>query len=305
MKLKYFVLPFLCAAMLSCGHSTESALNTKDETTTAELQLSRTMETNNHIPSNTSADTTAINSDHVYNGSQPIVDWDKKIIKTATIQIECKLYRSYNQQLHALVKQYGGWLASESEVQEPNRINNTVSIKVPVAQFEDLLIAINGLDGKTLQKNIVTEDVTGQVVDTKGRIAVRKEMRDKYMNMLNRTSKMEDVLQVQSKIDDIHEEIEMAATRLESLQHQSAYSTVNINFYQLLDVAPVDEDAVKTPGFGSRILSAAANGGSWIADLFVGLVSIWPLLLAGALAIYFIRKKAWQTATIKNKDVVS
>ena len=221
------------------------------------------------------------------------------------MQIECKLYRSYNQQLHALVKQYGGWLASESEVQEPNRINNTVSIKVPVAQFEDFLITINGLDGKTLQKNIATQDVTGQVVDTKGRIAVRKEMRDKYMNMLNRTSKMEDVLQVQSKIDDIHEEIEMAATRLESLQHQSAYSTVNINFYQLLDAASLNEDAVKMPGFGSRILSAAANGGSWVVDLFVGLVSIWPLLLAGALVIYFIRKKAWQTATIKNKDVVS
>ena len=127
------------------------------------------------------------------------MDWGRKIIKTATIQ-ECKQYKTYNQQLNVLVKQYGGWPAGEPEGQEPDRINNSLSIKVPVAQFEDVLVAINGLDCKTLQKNITAGDVTGQVVDTKGRIAFLKEMRDKYMNMymnmLGRTSKKQDVMQV-------------------------------------------------------------------------------------------------------------
>ena len=127
------------------------------------------------------------------------MDWGRKIIKTATIQ-ECKQYKTYNQQLNVLVKQYGGWPAGEPEGQEPDRINNSLSIKVPVAQFEDVLVAINGLDCKTLQKNITAGDVTGQVVDTKGRIAFLKEMRDKYMsmymNMLDRTSKKQDVMQV-------------------------------------------------------------------------------------------------------------
>ena len=101
------------------------------------------------------------------------MDWGRKIIKTATIQ-ECKQYKTYNQQLNVLVKQYGGWPAGEPEGQEPDRINNSLSIKVPVAQFEDVLVAINGLDCKTLQKNITAGDVTGQVVDTKGRIAFSK-----------------------------------------------------------------------------------------------------------------------------------
>ena len=305
MKLTYFVLPFLCAAMLSCGNSS-SQYSATDSTAVLDALSrkldSKTEETIAGIQSIQTTDTSGSFNETIVSGSKPVDDWDKKIIKTATIQTECKVYKTYNQQLHVLVKQYGGWLASESEVQEPNRINNAISIKVPVAQFEDLLIAINNLDGKTIQKNIATQDVTDQVIDTKGRIAVKKEMRDKYMNMLDRTSKMNDVLQVESKIDGIHEEIEMAATRLESLQHQSAYSTVNINYYQLIDV-PIADNAIETPGIGSRILAAATVGASWLFDLLIGVISIWPLLLVFVVVFYYVRKRHFRSIEVKSKNL--
>ena len=305
MKLTYFVLPFLCAAMLSC--SSNSSQSSSTDSTAVLDALSRKIDSKNEetiagIQSIQSTDTSGSFNETIVSGSKPVDDWDKKIIKTATIQTECKVYKTYNQQLHVLVKQYGGWLASESEVQEPNRINNAISIKVPVAQFEDLLIALNNLDGKTIQKNIATQDVTDQVIDTKGRIAVKKEMRDKYMNMLDRTSKMNDVLQVESKIDGIHEEIEMAATRLESLQHQSAYSTVNINYYQLIDV-PIADNAIETPGIGSRILAAATVGASWLFDLLIGVISIWPLLLVFVVVFYYVRKRHFRSIEVKSKNL--
>jgi uncharacterized iron-regulated membrane protein len=94
---------------------------------------------------------------------------------------------------------------------------------------------------------------------------------------------MEEVLQVQNSVNNIQEEMESAAGRIQSLSHQSAYSTINLSFYEPVSgyTAP-DEN----PSFLTRISNAFKTGGSWIADLFVGLISIWPLLLVVS-GIYF------------------
>ena len=205
------------------------------------------------------------------------------------MQTECKAYKLYNQQLHALVKQYGGWIAAESEVQQPERMNNTVSVKIPVPQFDELVTAIGALDGKLLEKQITTQDVTGQMTDTKARIDARKQVREKYMEFLKQSKTMDDVLKVHSEINDVHEEIEVASSSLQSLQHQSSFSTVNINFYQLLDAS--DGGASEKPGFGSRLLSAVLNGGSWLLDVLVGLMNIWPLIIAGGLFFFYLKRK--------------
>lgn len=303
MKLKYFVLAFFCTACLSCGQNTTSSTDVADKTIiTEEQEINLNDKARKLITS--SADTAGLGAkDKLYNGTNPVIDWDKRIIKTATIETACNVYKTYNQQLHALVKQYGGWIAAESEASQLNRINNTMSIKVPVMQFEDMLTAVANLDGKTIQKNIVTEDVTGQVVDTKGRVELRKEMRDKYISMLKQTGKMDDMLKVQSRIDNIHEEIEMAATRLQALQHQSAYSTVNINYYQLIDVAPTNDES-KGSGFISRVGAAAISGGSWVAELFIGLISIWPLVLVGCAILYYLRRQS-RLSRVDNKHHAS
>ncbi|MEP7256725.1 MAG: DUF4349 domain-containing protein, partial [Ferruginibacter sp.] len=118
---------------------------------------------------------------------------------------------------------------------------------------------------------------TGEVVDTRSRLEAKKQMRIKYLEFLKQSKNMEEVLQVQNEINSIQEEIESAAGRVEYLSHQSAYSTINLTFYQPINgYRPSDG----TPSFFTRVTGAFKTGAGWIADLFVGLISIWPLLLA-------------------------
>jgi ABC-type amino acid transport system permease subunit len=95
------------------------------------------------------------------------------------------------------------------------------------------------------------------------------------------------VLQVQGEVNNIQEEIESAAGRVEFLSHQSSFSTINLTFFQpLAGYKPADD----SPGFLTRLSNAFKTGSAWIADLFVGLISIWPLLLLIA-GLYFGWKK--------------
>ena len=204
------------------------------------------------------------------------IDWDKKIIKTATLKLEVKDFKSYNDVVHKTVKQFGGYIAQEEQNLSPEKTETVISIKVPVEEFETMMNQLPGSDVNVMERKITTEDVTGEVVDTKSRLEAKKEVRLKYLDFLKQSKNMEEVMQVQNEINGIQEAIESAAGRVAYLSHQSAFSTINLTFYQPINGYKPSDGA---PSFLTRLSSAFKSGGNWVADLFVTLISIWPLLL--------------------------
>ena len=225
------------------------------------------------------------------------IDWDKKIIKTATMKLEVKNFNGYNETVHKTVKQFGGYIAQEENNLTDEKSETTISIKVPVDQFEDMMNQLPGADVKVLERKIMTEDVTGQIVDTRSRLEAKKQMRLKYLEFLKQSKNMEEVLQVQGEINSIQEEIEAAAGRVEYLSHQSVFSTINLTFYEPLPGYKPDNGA---PSFLSRVSNAFQTGGKWCTELFVGLISIWPLLLLIIAGIILLkRSRSAKTVEVK------
>ena len=102
---------------------------------------------------------------------------------------------------------------------------------------------------------------------------------------------MEEILSVQSEINGIQEEIESAAGRIEYLGHSSTFSTINLTYYQVLNSSAKDTD---NPSFGTKLNNAFRTGWSWVGDLFVGLVSIWPLFLLAFIAFIIYKRMKLQ-----------
>ena len=222
-------------------------------------------------------------------GQNPVVnpDWDKKIIKNASINLEVKDYKVYYTSLREKVRSFGGYIAQEEQTQSEYNIQNNLSIKVPVDQFDNAVFQLTQNVEKLNEKKITSQDVTTEFVDTKSRMESKKQVRQKYLDLLKQAKNMEEILSVQSEINGIQEEIESAAGRIEYLSHSSTFSTINLTYYQVLNPsAKIDEN----PNFGTKLGIAFRNGGNWVVDLFVGLVSIWPLLLAVFAGIILYRK---------------
>ncbi len=217
-----------------------------------------------------------------------LTDWDKKIIKTATLKLEVKDFQHYNELVHQTVKKFGGYIAQEEQNLSEEKTETSISIKVPVDQFETMMNQLPGADVKILERKITTEDVTGEVVDVKSRLQTKMKMRLKYLDFLKQSKNMEEVLQVQNEINEIQEAIEAAAGRVEYLTHQSAMSTINLSFYQPINGYQPSDGA---PSFLTRVTDAFKNGGKWIADVLIGLISLWPLLLIVLGGMFIFKKK--------------
>lgn len=218
----------------------------------------------------------------------PRVDWDKKIIKTANLQVEVADYKKYNVLVRAAIKAAGGYVANEEQNESEYKIENTVTLKVPVDQFDEAVAALTPGQEKIRMKKITAEDVTGEVVDTRSRLEAKKQVRLRYLDLLRQAKNMEEILQVQNDINDLQENIEAAVGRVQYLMHSAAFSTIQLSFYQVLNPTAVNNDV--PPGFGKRVLDGLGAGLAWIGELLILLVTLWPLWAVVAILWWLVRK---------------
>jgi hypothetical protein len=224
------------------------------------------------------------------------INWDKKIVKTATLNAEVKDYKAFSTGLYEKVRSYGGYVSNERQNQTEYKIENSMTIRLPVDRFDE---AMNGLlAGATAinEKTVSSEDLTGEFVDGRSRLEAKKQVRLRYLDLLKQAKNMAEILEVQQEINAIQEEIETVNGRLNSINHSSAMSTIHFTFYQVLDPALANQQT-KDNSFFSRLTNAFSNGWQWLSSLLIGLLSLWPLALM-AIPVFYVVKKRWKKKAV-------
>jgi hypothetical protein len=291
MKVKYFVaILFIAFLFHACNKAN------KDSASTKEITLDDIKQEDKAINQEQEMNRTPMDSTTFQTGGQkqkeqpsPRINWDKKIIRTAQLSIEVKDYKTYSNSLNTLVKKFGGYIATEQEIKQDERIENRVTIKVPVAEFQELMNAINNSGEKITDRQISSEDVTTEVIDTKSRIEAKKEIRQRYLDFLKQAKSMQDILSIQSEINEVQEEIEMAAGRVEYLNHSAAYSTIELYYYQILKASAINDK----PTFGNKISEAFKGGWEVLKDLLVVMVTIWPIWIISITIFFFYKRRKY------------
>jgi hypothetical protein len=220
--------------------------------------------------------------------STPNTDWDKKIIKTGTLAIETDNYQQYNNQIHQLVKTWEAYIAGEQENSSDYKIENVLTIKIPVQYFDEAVLQLSSsAPGKLLTKQVTAQDVTAEYSDTRARMETKKRIRLRYLDMLQKAKNMEEVLQVEREINALQEQIEGGEGRIKYLGHSAAYSTIHLTFFQVLNVKAADAEK---PSFGTRMLAAMTDGLWWFGELIILLFTLWPVWIGLGSIILVVRQ---------------
>ena len=216
-------------------------------------------------------------------------DWNKQLIKNAVLEMYVNDAKSSGNAIKEAVRSTGGYIASASEVQMSSQIKNEMVIRVPREKFDELLDRLSGSADSVSQKNITSEDVSEEFIDTKARMQAKEKVKDRYYDFLNQARNIEEILKVENEIRTLQEEIESAAGRINYIQHQSALSTIRLTFFQQLGLKPEPQNEY---AFWKALKDSALDGWLMVQSLIIVLVKIWPLwLLGGAIWMVLTRKK--------------
>lgn len=211
-----------------------------------------------------------------------------KVIKTANISVETEDYLTSIQRMRQAVKDCGAYISSENETNYSYRKGNTLSIRVEADKFEKLVDLLVADEEKVLNKTINAVDVSEEFVDIQARLKAKKEVEQRYLELLKQARTIEEILEIENHVRIIREEIDAKEGRLKFLKDQVAYSTISISVYQNFD--DLYEDS-----FGDKSGDALAGGWEGFKMVLVVILYMWPLWLAAlialALIIFIIRKR--------------
>ncbi|MBT9395475.1 DUF4349 domain-containing protein [Hymenobacter sp. NST-14] len=218
----------------------------------------------------------------------------RKLIYHARVRVKVADLPRANQHVDTLLRAVGAYVESVSEVREDAEWRHEVTIRVAPARFQAVLSGLEpGRLGTVESKQLTTEDVTAQHADITARLASKRALEQRYLELLKKATKVADMLEIEQKMGEIREEVEATESRLRTLNDEVGYSTIRLTYYQPLSQPRPDAPVLS---FGSRLLASFYRGWELLTDLVLGLVGAWPLLVlaAGTLALlrFWWRRRA-------------
>ena len=154
----------------------------------------------------------------------------RKIIVNSTMRLEVKDLRSAYLEAGALVRSFGGFLA-ESNINDTGGDSATASLRlrVPASRHDDLVVALRALGGgRVLKESTTATEVTAQYTDLESRLRNYQRSEAQYQELLKQAKTVDEILNVQSRLDSVRGQIEQAQGQLNLLGNQVDFATVTL-----------------------------------------------------------------------------
>ena len=200
---------------------------------------------------------------------------DRKLITTASLEVEVISLDEALTALKQLVDKSGGFFAGKTVTQEEGWRSAQVTIRVPADHFAALHEGAVGL-GTVKHDEQQAEDVTRQWQDLEARLRIRKQEEQSLLNLLSKQARLSDLLDVEKRLWEVREQIEVSEGELRYLRDQVALATLTVNLHEQV---PVGVGKLGRWNLGYHFLRACYALGTAFRGLIVGLEYV---LIAGA-----------------------
>lgn len=208
---------------------------------------------------------------------------EQRIIKTGEITLEVGNVAEILGRVRALASGLGGHVGSS----QAGTLDESASLtlRVPADRFDELLTRLHELeDVEVLSEWTSEEDVTREVVDLAARISNLEASEATYRVLLERAERIDDVLAVQARLDQVRGEIEQLEGQLQAIEGQADLSTLSVILVPRGQPVAAAHAAWDPGGQLEAAFAALVGLAQGIGDALIWLVVVWlPVLLLLAL----------------------
>ncbi|WP_276366720.1 DUF4349 domain-containing protein [Chryseolinea sp. H1M3-3] len=124
--------------------------------------------------------------------------------------------------------------------------------------------------------------MTEEFIDVEARLKTKKDLELRYRDLLKFAKTVEEMLSIESQMEDVRSNIESMEGRLNYLRNQVALSTITLSYF---------ETTAADFGFASKLITSLKNGWDNFMVLIIALVSIWPFIILSAIIVYILIRR--------------
>lgn len=210
----------------------------------------------------------------------------QKIIKEASLRFETNDLQDTFNQIQAAIAANKASIQNDSEGKDYDNVYRNLTVRVPSQNFDAFINAISKGVSYFERKDISSQNVTEQYIDLTSRLNTKRKLEERYLQILQKATKISEILEIEKQISAIREEIEAKEGQLKYLESRVSESTVTIEFYKII----AQKEGVKT-SYGSKIWTAIQSGFFSLSEFLISLISLWPFIILFCVIAYFIRRR--------------
>lgn len=156
---------------------------------------------------------------------------DRKLVRTASIELLVKNPQETLEKLRALSERTGGFLVKSQTNGAQDATSVSLTIRVPAASFEEVRAGIGKLALRVESEQLEAEDVTRQYVDQEARLRNLRAQEAQYLTILKQAKTVKDTLDVSEKLNGVRGEIERLQAEFESLAKQVETVAITVSLH--------------------------------------------------------------------------
>jgi hypothetical protein len=143
----------------------------------------------------------------------------RKIIRTTSIRMVVQHPTAVAEQIAALAESMGGDLET-AEGGGENATSSTLTLRVPVAQFQRMRAEIRKLSVRVESEKVDAQDVTRQYTDQDANIRNLHAEEAQYLSIMKQASTVKDMLAVSEQLSAVRGQIEQQEAEFNALSRQ-------------------------------------------------------------------------------------
>jgi len=234
---------------------------------------------------------------------------EREVVRTSSIDLLVKSPAEAVNKIRSLTDHVGGFLVRLQTNGAKDATNATLTIRVPVAHYEEVGAEIRKLGLRVESEQVQAEDMTRQYVDQQARLRNLRAQEAQYLSILKQAKTVKDTLEVSEKLNGVRGEIEQQQAEFETLSNQveSVAITVSLRTEAQANVFGVPW----RPSYELKIaamqgLEGLADYASsmfslvfylpaillWLATILAGAFLGWKLLRVGARVLFTAKPPA-------------
>jgi hypothetical protein len=204
---------------------------------------------------------------------------ERKIIKEGQLSFETAKVSETKNLIVSAVQELNGYISKDNVNDYSDRLEHRLVIRIPSEKFDLLLNKVSESAEKLDSKNIDVIDVTEEYIDIDTRIKTKKELENRYKELLKQATKIDEILSIERELAQLRSDIESVEGRMNYLKDRISYSTLTVTYYQ---------KTASAFRFTSQFGQALKQGWSSFLWFLIGLTHLWTfILIAGVTGAYF------------------
>ena len=209
----------------------------------------------------------------------------RKLIRTGNVSFTVNHLDSAYVRIAQLVREQGAVISNELLRSFSGYKAYDITVRVKPEKFDLLVDKILEGSEEVTNREVNTKDVSQRYYDLESRLKSKRAMENRYLQLLTKADKIEDMLKIEAQAAQLREDIEAMETSFRLLKNQIGLSTLRLHF--------TEKHAMQKPGLLKKAGNNFSEGWRGFMNTLISLISIWPLiLLLGALGIMFKRYRS-------------